>query len=99
VRLLEMRRAQLLVNQVIGVHDHARVVLDVGLDLELPLVGRHHVDGLDRAQERARRRVGGEQLAVGAVAREAVAALRRAHDHATRLDHLRAAADMPFTAW
>jgi hypothetical protein len=71
------------------VHDDPRVILDVGLDLDLPLVGRDVVGLRDLAQEAARRRARLEQPAVGPVAGEAVAALGGADDQAA----------MPFTAW
>ena len=69
-------------------HHDARVILDVGLDLDLPLVGRHVVGLGDLAQEVARGRARLQQLPVGAVAGEAVAALGGAHDQPARLDDL-----------
>jgi hypothetical protein len=45
-----VRRAQLLVRQVVRVHDDRGALLDVRLDLDLPLVRHHRVDGLDRRE-------------------------------------------------
>ena len=84
-----MRLAELRVGQVRGVHDHARARLDGRLDLDLPLIGHRRRAGRDRLEQRRGRRRGRQLLAVGAVRREAVAALGRAHDRAARAHDLR----------
>ena len=89
VDLLEVRGREIAVGEVRGVHEHPCELLDLRLDLDLPLVGDRPRPRGDRFEQCDGRRRGDQLAAVAPVVGEPVAALRGDHDRAAGLDDLR----------